>query len=156
VFISNSVWQTLVVLKEGCGPGTPPNCAALRGGEFSIEKSTSWQNNTAVLNKDIYPLKVNPQLGYNGKAKFGFDDVSLGGSAGRVLKNQTVGGFAATDTYLGLLGLDPRSSNFTDQPPIPSYLQTLWDQSLIPSLSWGYTAGKQYRKRKYDIELFSG
>ena len=147
MFVSTSVWQTLVVLKDGCGPGTAPNCPALRGGQFFIEKSSSWQNNTAVLNQDIYPLKVNTQLGYNGRAKLGFDDLSLAGSADIVLKNQTVGGFIVTDTYLGLLGLDPRSSNFTGQPPIPSYLQSLWDQSLIPSLSWGYTAGNQYRKR---------
>jgi hypothetical protein len=74
--------------------------------------------------------------------------VSLAGTPETTLINQTVGGFAATDTYLGLFGLDPRSSNFTNSPPIPSYIQNLRNQSLIPSVSWGYTAGNQYRKTR--------
>lgn len=139
------MYQTLVVVKEGCG-ATPANCAALRGGEFLLDNSSTWQNNTAVLSNNIYPLLVDTQLGYNGRAELGFDVVSLAGTPETTLKNQTVGGFAATDTYLGLLGIDPRSSNFTNTPPIRSYLQNLRDQSLIPSLSWGYTAGNQYRK----------
>ena len=126
--------------------GTPPNCAALRGGEFSPGNSSTWQNNTANLSINIYPLLVDTQLGYNGNAELGFDVVSLPGSAGATLKNQTVGGFAVTDSYLGLFGIDPESSIFLNSPPIPSYMQNLRNQSLIPSLSWGYTAGNQYRK----------
>jgi len=138
-------------LEDSCASVQAPNCATLRGGQFIIEKSTSWQNNTAVLNRDIYPLKVDPQLGYSGRGRFGFDDVSLAGAAGVILRNTTVGGFIATDTYLGLLGLDPRASNFSSKAPVPSILQTLLDQSLIPSLSWGYTAGNRYRKRALRI-----
>jgi hypothetical protein len=136
------------VVKEGCGAGTPSNCAALRGGEFSLDNSSTWQNNTADVGTNIYPLLVDTQLGYNGRAELGFDVVSLAGTAGATLRNQTVGGFAATDTYLGLFGIDPRSSNFTNTPPIPSYLQNLRNQSLLPSLSWGFTAGNQYRKTR--------
>lgn len=145
VFISTSVWQTLVVVDQGCA-GAPPNCSSLRGGEFLLDKSSTWQNNTADLSSNIYSLLVDPQLGYDGRAELGFDVVSLAGASGpTTLKNQTVGGFAVTDSYLGLLGIDPRSSNFTGSPPIPSYLQNLRNQSLIPSLSWGYTAGSKYR-----------
>jgi hypothetical protein len=148
VFISTSIWQTLVVVKEGCDV-TDSNCPTLRGGEFSLDKSTTWQNNTADLSSNIYPLLVDPQLGYNGRAELGFDVVSLAGAPGpTTLNNQTVGGFAATDSYLGLFGIDPRSSNFTNYPSIPSYLQNLQNQSLIPSLSWGYTAGSTYRKTR--------
>lgn len=47
---------------------------------------------------------------------------------------------------MGLLGLTPRSSNFTSfNNPIPSFMQSLQEQSLIPSVSWSYTAGNQYR-----------
>lgn len=87
-------------------------------------------------------------LGYEGKAAFGFDDITIGwqGAGGPTLKNQTLGGIATKDTYLGLFGLTPRSSNFTTfNSPIPGYIQNLFNQSLIPSTSWGYTAGNQYR-----------
>lgn len=90
-------------------------------------------------------MKVDPQLGYSGNALFGFDTVSLAGTPKPTLQNQTVGGFASYDTYLGLFGINPSSSNFTGQAPIPSYLQVLRDRLLIPSLSWGYTAGNKYR-----------
>ena len=65
VFVSTSVYQTLVVVKEGCGAGTGPNCT-LRGGEFSFANSSTWQNNTADLGSNIYALLVDTQLGYNG------------------------------------------------------------------------------------------
>lgn len=147
VFVSTSVYQTLVVVEQGCqAAGLPSNCAASRGGEFFLTNSSTWHNNTADLKSNIYPLLVDTQLGYNGRAELGFDSVSLAGTPETTLKNQTVGGFAATDSYLGLFGIDPRSSIFNTTPPIPSYLQNLRNQSLIPSLSWGYTAGNQYRK----------
>ena len=44
------------------------------------------------------------------------------------------------------VGLNPRPSNFSNfSDPVPSYLSALKDQSMIPSLSWAYTAGNQYR-----------
>ena len=44
------------------------------------------------------------------------------------------------------VGLNPRPSNFTNfSNPVPSYLSSLKTQGLIPSLSWAYTAGNQYR-----------
>ena len=84
------------------------------------------------------------------KGSFGFDDVTLGwgGSGGPSLKNQTVGGIASKDSYLGQFGLSPRASNFTDfTAPVPSYMENLKAQNMIPSKSWAYTAGNQYRKR---------
>ncbi|KUJ09801.1 acid protease [Mollisia scopiformis] len=148
VFISTSVYQTLVVAPEGCISFDPSNCAVLRGGEFYLNASSTWSTNTANLSSNIYPLLVDTQLGYNGRAELGFDVVTLGwkGSGGPTLQNQTVGGFAAKDTYLGLFGISPRASNFTTfDNPIPSYVQNLRNQSLIPSISWAYTAGNQYR-----------
>ncbi|KAG0650065.1 hypothetical protein D0Z07_3295 [Hyphodiscus hymeniophilus] len=149
VFISSSLYQTLVVLELGCeGQDDPPNCAALRGGEFFSNESSTWQNNTANISTSIYPMLLDTQLGYNARAQLGFDVVTLGGAPATTLNNQTVGEFAVADSYLGLFGLDPRSSNFSGSPPIPSYLQNLRNQSLIPSLSWGYSAGNQYRSDK--------
>jgi len=111
------------------------------------ENSSTYEKNIANNKSNVYDLLVNPQLGYKGRAALGFDVVSLAGSPGATLVNQTVAGFGADDSYLGLLGIDPRASNFSGDPmPIPSYLQNLFRESMLPSLSWGYTAGNQYRK----------
>jgi hypothetical protein len=65
------------------------------------------------------------------------------------LPNQLVGGIAAKDFFMGVFGVNPAESNLsTFNDPIPSYMSTLKAQNLIPSLSYGYTAGNQYRFNK--------
>jgi Eukaryotic aspartyl protease len=63
-----------------------------------------------------------------------------------------------------VFGINPSSSNFSNQSNlIPSYISTLKAQNIIPSLSYAYTAGNQYRMNKvfgsltlggYDGSLF--
>ena len=149
VFISTSGYQTLVVVPEGCIASYGADCTNIRGGEFHLNQSSTWVTNTANLSSNIYDLEVDSSLGIYGKAELGFDDITLGwqGSGGPSLQNQTVGGFAAPDFWLGFLGLSARASNFTSfDNPIPSYMQNLRSQNMIPSTSWSYTAGNQYRK----------
>ena len=151
LFVSTALHQTSVVVPEGCIATDPADCADLRGGLFLRNESSSFEVNVANLSSAIYPLLLgdNTELGYTGKATFGFDDITIGweGSGGPKLENQTIGGIAAKDSYLGLFGLTPRASNFTSfNDPIPSFLQNLQNKSMIPSLSWAYTAGNQYRK----------
>jgi hypothetical protein len=140
-----------VVVPEGCVSTDPSDCANLRGGLFLRNVSSTFEKNLANLSTAIYPLTLgdNTDLGYTGKATLGFDDITVGwqGAGGPTLKNQTVAGIAAKDTYLGLFGLTPRASNFTSfNNPIPSFLQNMRNQSMIPSLAWAYTAGNQYRR----------
>ena len=103
----------------------------------------------------------------SGQAVWGNDTLGLGiqGSGGPTLQNQIIAAYATEDFYLGIFGLNPSSTNFsqTDQGR-PSYLTTLKNQSLIPSLSFGYTAGNQYRLKQvfgsltlggYDSSLFA-
>jgi hypothetical protein len=46
---------------------------------------------------------------------------------------------------LGVLGLGPKPTNFTNfNYPQPSFFWSLRNQSLIPSLTWAYTAGAPY------------
>jgi hypothetical protein len=68
------------------------------------------------------------------------------------LDNQIIAGIATNNYWLGFLGLSPIPFNFSSQDdatsmrdPQPSFLSNLKNQSLIPSLSWGYTAGASYR-----------
>lgn len=101
------------------------------------------------MSTPIYDLGFESNLGYSGKGRYGFDDTTLGfqGGGGPSLKNQTLAGVAAKDFYMGIFGLTPRPSGFTaDNITVPSFMENLKNQSLIPSLSWAYTAGNQYRK----------
>ncbi|KAG9229189.1 aspartic peptidase domain-containing protein [Amylocarpus encephaloides] len=150
LFISTALHQTSVVVPQGCVRSDPADCANLRGGEFRKNQSTSYVKNVANLTTNIYPvdLGANTDLGYTARAEYGFDDITIGwqGAGGPGLKNQTIAGIAAKDSYLGLFGLVPRASNFTTfNNPIPSTMQDLRSQSKIPGLSWAYTAGNQYR-----------
>lgn len=105
-------------------------------------------------------------MGISVQGVFGNDTVGLGvqGSGGPVLSNQIVAAYTSNDLRLGMFGVNPASTNFTatDQER-PSYMSSLKDQGKIPSLSFGYTAGNQYRLKQvygsltlggYDTSLF--
>jgi hypothetical protein len=84
-------------------------------------------------------------------ALYGNDTVALSyaGSGAPSLEQQLIGGIASNDLYMGIIGLNPASTNFTDyNNPIESYMSTLKSQNNIPSLSYGYTSGSQYRFNK--------
>ncbi|TVY32123.1 Candidapepsin [Lachnellula occidentalis] len=148
VVISTAGTQTWVVAPDGCISTDPTNCATLRGGEYMFNESNTYVPNLTNLSSNIYNLSFESSLGDTGLGRYGFDDVTLGwqGSGGPILKNQTIAGIATKAFYLGIFGLTPRPSNFTEfNNPIPSYMENLRNQSLIPSTSWAYTAGNQYR-----------
>ena len=144
ILISTTSQETLVVLPEGCLSSDPSNCGSLRGSEFIINSSTTWAYN------GLFALTIDANLDYSGNAEYGFDTVALGwqgGSGGPSLKHQIVGGIAAKDYFLGLFGLTPRPTNFTTfDDPQTSFIHNLRNQSLIPSNTYGYTAGAQYSK----------
>ena len=150
VMVSTQHWQTLVINPLGCGGGEPQNCADLRGGLFNQNDSTTWLQNDVSPN-GTFEIGVEQNLGYTGNGLYGADTVALGwqGSNGPSLDQQVVGSIATPDFYMGVFGLDPRPTNFsTFTNPVPSYMQNLKSQNLIPSLSWAYTAGNQYRLDK--------
>jgi hypothetical protein len=140
--VSFNLYQTWVVVTEGCaGASSFSSCAASRGGTFDISASSSWNS------IGIYQFAIEANLGYTGNARFGYDYVQLPGAQSSLPSlNSTVGGFAVDDFHLGLLGLNPRSTNFTvDGSGSPSYLGLLRQRNLVPSTSFGYTAGASYR-----------
>ncbi|KAH7336109.1 aspartic peptidase domain-containing protein [Rhexocercosporidium sp. MPI-PUGE-AT-0058] len=141
VIVSTAGYETWVVLGPGCPASYGSNCAFNRGGIFSVDNSSSWANIS------LFELDLERNLGYTGNGQFGYDTVTLGypHSGGPSLSKQIVAGLAAPDFWLGHLGLDPSPSNFTTlNDPQTSYLWTLKNQSMIPSTSWGYTAGAAY------------
>lgn len=80
---------------------------------------------------------------------YGNDTVglSLQGSGGPTLKNQLVAAIGAQQYYLGLFGVNPKPTNFTDlNDGQASYMTSLKEQNLIPSVSFAYSAGAPYLK----------
>ena len=158
VLVSTAAFQTWVVLPQACTSSDPLDCSTLRGNEFLPNKSTTWVQNNQSTN-GLFVTALENNLGYSANASFGYDTVVLGwqGSGGPSLSQQIVAGIATPEFYLGLFGLNPRPSNFTSfDDPVPSYMQNLKNRSMIPSLSWSYTAGNQYRLNKVLGNLILG
>jgi hypothetical protein len=141
VLVSTTSQQTWVVDARGCQPNDNV-CAQSRGGLFVSNKSTTWQE------QGFYKLYIEKKLGFDGVGMFGYDTVALGylGEGGPSLQHQILGAFAVPDFWFGHFGVHPKTTNFTDlSDNVPSYMSTLKSQSLIPSVSWGYTQGASYR-----------
>ena len=142
-FVSWSSYQTWAVLPEGClAAADYESCAEDRGGIFNTTQSSSWDR------IGLYELWIKRNLGINGNAIFGYDTVGLGGAGeeGPTLQNTTVGALAVEYFYMGIFGINPKPTNFTTfNDGSPSYMTKLKEQNYIPSVSFGYTAGAQYR-----------
>ncbi len=142
VLVSTAGQATWVVLPSGC---QAPSCdPSSRGGTFNISESRSW-NGTGN-----YSLGIEFNLNYRDTGTYGLDTVALGMASsigGSPLDSQVVAGIETYTYYVGMFGLGPQPTNFTDfSEPHPSFLSTLKSNQLIPSLSWGYTAGARYRE----------
>lgn len=121
---------------------TYSSCATARGGVFTSNESSTWDY------VGLYSLWIEQNLGLKGDAYYGYDAVGLMGlgEGGPTLKNTTVGDFAVDTFYLGYFGLNPKPTNWSSfQDSAPSYMTQLKEQNLIPSVSFGYTAGAIYR-----------
>lgn len=144
VFISTSSPDTWVVLPSGCSTGDS-DCLEERGKTYNYNTSSTWSQ------YGFYELGTQQNLNISVQAVFGNDTLGLGiqGSGGPTLENQIIGAFASPELYLGMFGLNPASTNFTPEDQgRASYMSTLKNQSLIPSLSFGYTAGAKYRLKQ--------
>lgn len=150
----DGVLTDLKVISEGCTGVNPTlaNCANERGYIFQSNLSTSWSTQGLQNGVDgaIFSLNTYEEsfLGLDGNASYGYDTVNLGipGAGLPSLQKQVIAGFWTDAFFLGSLGLSPVPFNFTNlNDPQPSMLSTLYNQSLIPSRSWGYSAGAHYK-----------
>ena len=144
VFPSTASTTTWVVEKAGCPSDAPSNCEDSRGGVFNKNTSLTWVPNS------IFKIGIEENLGFDVFGDFGFDTVTLGwlGSGGPTVEHSIVAGIGDTTlTWLGVLGLNPRPTNFSTfvNNPQVSFIQALRNQNAIPSVSWSYTAGASYR-----------
>ena len=85
-------------------------------------------------------------LGILSNGQYGLDTVGLGAEAatGLTSNHNAVAGVLAEPYYLGQIGL--KYSNTTTVNGTASFMAHLRNENLIPSLSYGYTAGAIYRK----------
>lgn len=136
-----------MVLDDGCISSDPASCPNDRGHIFKSGNSSTWRH------RGIFRISEESNLGYDlsDAGDYGFDTLGLGyrGAGGPTLEAQVLAGIATKDFYLGSLGLYPAPVNFTSEESHPSLLTNLKAQNLIPSLSYGYSAGAYYRELGY-------
>lgn len=113
------------------GAATNPLLAA----GFLSGASTTWKS------QGTQQLALASTLNVNGTAQYGSDTLGLGfdESSGLTLPSNPLAGVGAYPFYLGTLGLKATASN-------SSLLSQLFARRMIPSLSYGYTAGAFYRE----------
>lgn len=154
VLASTTVPETWVVHEEGCTSSDGSKCPNARGNLYNQSLSTTWDD------QGLFGVGVEANLNYvdSDNGDYGFDTLALGynGSGGLSLDQQVIAGIATKDFYLGSLGLAPWRVNFSLTESSPSYLSNLKNQSHIPSLSFGYSAGAPYRLKKVDGTLTLG
>ncbi|KAL8763076.1 MAG: hypothetical protein Q9184_001036 [Pyrenodesmia sp. 2 TL-2023] len=143
VLISTSSQVSWIVLEgEGCvaGDGT---CATARGGLFNRNTSSTWNPS------GFWQLGNERNLGIFANGLYGNDTIGLGfqGSGGPTLQNQILATIGTQQFYLGMFAVNPKRTNHTGvtEQGQASYMTTLQQQNLIPSVSFGYTAGAPYR-----------
>jgi len=151
VFPATSGHETFLPVPEGCIETDPSNCGSLRGAyPFNGKESNGYAVNASSTWKDIglYNLAFGDNLGMSDNGMYGFDTLglTLQNSGGLTLDGQVVAGIATKNFYLGLFGLGPKPSNFSDfEYPQATFMKNLKDQNKIPSFSFAYTAGAAYR-----------
>lgn len=145
--------ETWVPLPQACPLSNLDTCVQSRGiafGQSSSHPGFTLNQSSTWAKEGIYNLLSEANLGYAGNGDYGFDNVSLGLDAtGATLSHQVVAGIVTDDFWLGTFGLGPKPANFSDyNSPVPSYMTSLVEKNIIPSLSYGYTAGAKHRKWK--------
>ena len=119
-------------------PHTATICQDQRGGLFRANESDTWE---AI---GVYDLGLDQQLGFGGFGSYGLDTVGLTDTLS--VQSQILGVINTTDYWIGYLGLGIKPSNFTDADQ-PTFLTSLVEnKSVIPSHSYGFTAGAFYSR----------
>lgn len=131
----------------GCLMGDDQDCPQDRGALFNINSSSSWQD------VGIFQLGAEANLPdytsiYN-NGNYGQDSLGFGFASGDgvTLDNMVIAAFGTKEWYMGNLGVTSRPTNFTSfEDPQTSLLSALKEKRHIPSLTFGYSAGNEYRK----------
>lgn len=97
------------------------------------------------MKEGFYELGLDTQLGFNGSGDYGLDTLDFGVS-GASLNESIISSINTTEYLTGFFGLGIVPGNFSDgqfKSPIGALVESA---DLIPSHSYGFTAGAPYRK----------
>ncbi|KAG7104496.1 hypothetical protein HYQ44_015808 [Verticillium longisporum] len=138
VLVSTSLSEFWVVQSGGCY-NREPLCANARGNVFDPTGSSSWD----ALGGWQLGLDY---LQNQGNGDYGLDTVvgkTLNGD--EMLMDRTiVAAINTTDYYTGYIGLGINQGRFGDQIAESPLTQAVKEYGLVPSYSYGYTAGASY------------
>ncbi|KAL8775101.1 MAG: hypothetical protein Q9209_000580 [Squamulea sp. 1 TL-2023] len=145
-FVSTASQVSWIVLQgQGCRPDDGV-CAEARGKLYNMNASSTWRPN------GFWQLGYERNLGIYANGLYGNDTIGLGiqGSGGPTLTDQIMAVIGTKQIYVGMFAVNPKRTNYTGitEQGQASYMTTLKNQSLIPSVSFGYTAGAPYRLKK--------
>ena len=147
LFVSTAGQETLLVGEGGCGGVL--QCVNTRGGVFSIKNSTSW------VDQGAYDIGLDPQLEFEGPGSYGFDSIALSDTIS--VPSQLVGVFNESEHFwLGFFGLGIQPTNLTSADTKTFLDSVVENKSLVPSHSYGYTAGAHYRLKSVPASLTLG
>ncbi|KIW03838.1 uncharacterized protein PV09_05137 [Verruconis gallopava] len=162
---STAASESWVPLPEGCTSSDPTDCPTLRGVQpfngLSAEGYLTNQSSTYSL-IGLYAIQLEDRLAYSLNGQYGTDVYGLNGgngssSGGVSLSDQIVAGIASKDFMLGVFGLGIQPTSFSSSAGASqSFMTNLRNADLIPSLSYGYTAGASYRNKKVESSLTLG
>lgn len=163
VLASTQSGQIQVIVPDGCLEGDGPDCANLRGAEiFNSAQNPGFQVNESSTWSTIgqYQVEIESRLDITAPGIFGYDMVALGPaaeSAALSLDHQVVAGLAETNYWMGHIPLGIPDSSFSSlSQSIDSFIHQLRNQTKIPSISFGYTAGAKYRLKSVFGSLVLG
>ncbi|KAF2722001.1 acid protease [Polychaeton citri CBS 116435] len=141
--ISTVAYNTWTIGPDGCNGQLSSDCADSRGGIFYPNQSLSYVANS------IYNVRVEDNLGLDTSGPVGFDTVTLGwqGAGGPSMDHSVVFNiFSIYLNWVGVFGINPLPTNFSNfVDPQPSFMTHAYQNSIIPSIAYGYTAGNQYQ-----------
>ncbi|KAF4344600.1 hypothetical protein FBEOM_1442 [Fusarium beomiforme] len=148
VLVSTALSEFWAIGPGGCLP-KEPHCIAARGGIYNSQES-----------RDSSPLGTwqlgLSYLGYDGNGDYGRDVISMQSPVSD--ETYTMDGVLIatinTTNYLnGLFGLGITQSNFNGTVADSPLTQAVGTYGLIPSYSFGYTAGAYYRNAPASLTL---
>lgn len=131
------VFEALTLLSED------PNCIAARGGIYDAEESSDYNP------LGTWQLGLS-DLGYGGNGNYGRDLVNTQSPLSKepfTMNGVLITTINTTDYMTGLFGLGITQGNFNGTVAESPLTQAVSEYGLIPSYSFGYTAGAHYSTR---------
>ena len=149
--VGSELWA---VAPEACSSNrttsATADCQASRGGVLYNNQSSTRVSDTT----DTIP---DSEFFYPSVGEYGFDTITINSTVGNntpiSIEHQTVASFSGLSFWMGMLGLGIEPVALDDRDSHPTILRSLKAQSVIPSLSYGYTAGAYYDQTPGNLVL---